>query len=267
MAESVRVEQGEGPIILAMPHSGTHVPDDIFRRLNQRGQKLADTDWHVDLLYEGLGNDYTRVQACFHRYVIDPNRAADDEALYPGQNSTGLVPLVDFNGDTIWHEPPDDIDKVFRLHHFHQPYHRALKAQIERVRRRHGIVLLFDCHSIRSQLPFLFEGRLPDLNIGTHNGRSCDPRLQKAAETICAQSGFSHVVNGRFKGGWTTRHYGQPEKAVHAIQLEIAQRTYLKQEQEPWDFNHEGAKNLRTRLQSLLHRLNETLWEVKEHNE
>lgn len=259
MVNPVVIEEGEGPVLLAMPHSGTFVPPDIFAHLNPIGQALADTDWHVDKLYESLGENCTRVKAQFHRYVVDANRSPDDGNLYPGQNSTGLVPLSDFEGREIWQHPPDKADKAKRLQQFHHPYHQALHAQLARIKKRHGIALLFDCHSIRSEIAFLFEGRLPDLNIGTHDGKSCAVFLQEAAEKICHQSPYTSVVNGRFKGGWTTRHYGRPETGIHAIQLEIAQAIYLQKESAPWEIDPEKLQKLRKILQSLLHTLQEKL--------
>lgn len=236
----VVVERGEGPVILAMPHVGTGVPPVVGDLLNARGRDLADTDWHVDRLYDGLLPGATVVRAEFHRYVIDANRAPDDESLYPGQNTTGLVPATDFEGRPIWVRPVTAAEVTERLELYHAPYHAALVAEIARVKARHGVAILWDCHSIRSRIPFLFEGLLPDLNIGTNGGGTCDPRIEGIAARIAAGSGYSHVVNGRFRGGWTTRHYGRPGDGIHAIQMEIAQSAYLAAETAPWD--HDGAK-------------------------
>ena len=174
----VEVIRGDGPVVLGLPHTGTHVPPAIMAALNPRGQALTDTDWHIHHLYEGLLPGATTVRATFHRYVIDANRAPDGESLYPGQNTTGLVPLTDFDGQPIWSHPPDQADIAARLAACHAPYHAALQAELERVRARHGVALLYDCHSIRSRIPFLFDGVLPDFNIGTDGGVTCDPRLQ-----------------------------------------------------------------------------------------
>ena len=251
----VEVVPGDSPVILGLPHTGTWLPDDIHARLNPRGQVLADTDWHIERLYDGLLPGATTVRATFHRYVIDANRGADDASLYPGQNTTGLVPLTDFDGEPIWITEPDADDIAHRKHQFHGPYHAALADEIARVRARHGVAILYDCHSIRSHIPFLFQGTLPDFNIGTNSGASCDPRLEGAVYDLCAATGRSHVLNGRFKGGWTTRHYGQPGTGVHAIQMELAQSTHLATEAPPFAYDLAKADALRVTLKAILGRL------------
>ncbi len=249
----VEIQQGDSPIVLGLPHTGTYLPDDVVAKLNENGRALADTDWHIDQLYQGLMADVTTVRATFHRYVIDANRAPDGGSLYPGQNTTGLVPLTDFDGNAIWNEPPTEGDIAERQKHFHAPYHAALKAELERVRARHGIAILYDCHSIRSQIPFLFEGTLPDFNIGTNLGTTCAPMIEAAVMQVCEKAqGYSTTSNGRFKGGWTTRHYGQPTQGIHAIQMELAQSTYLSAEAPPWHYDTVKADALRTHLTSIL---------------
>ena len=251
----VEIRQGSSPIILGLPHTGTNVPADIWERLNDEGRKLRDTDWHVDRLYGGLLPEATTVRATFHRYVIDANRDPSGKSLYPGQNTTGLVPLTDFDNQPIWQSggEPNDADVAARLAAFHQPYHAALAGEIDRVKDEHGVAILYDCHSIRSLCPFLFEGRLPDFNIGTNDGASCAPEIEDEARKICAAAaGYSHVVNGRFKGGWTTRHYGSPQRGVHAIQMELTQSTHLETEAPPFAYSEAKAERLRKHLGTLL---------------
>ena len=251
----VEVTPGDSPVILGLPHTGTWLPDDIRARLNARGQVLADTDWHIERLYDGLLPGATTVRATFHRYVIDANRGADDASLYPGQNTTGLVPLTDFDGEAIWLTEPDAADIAHRKAQFHAPYHAALAAEVARVRARHGVAILYDCHSIRSHIPFLFPGTLPDFNVGTNLGTTCDPRIEAAVYDLCVASGRTHVLNGRFKGGWTTRHYGQPGTGVHAIQMELAQSTHLSTEVPPFAYDTAKAEALRVTLRAILERL------------
>lgn len=251
----VLVEQGDSPVILGLPHTGTWLPPEIFARLNARGQMLADTDWHVERLYAGLLPGVTTVRATFHRYVIDANRGPEDESLYPGQNTTGLVPLTDFDGEPIWTEAPDAAEVQRRLAACHAPYHAALAAEIARVKARHGVAILYDCHSIRSHIPFLFPGTLPDFNIGTNLGTTCDPRIEATVRDICAATAYSSVLNGRFKGGWTTRHYGQPGTGVHAIQMELAQATHLASEAPPFAYDEHKAAKLRKPLAEILRAL------------
>lgn len=247
------VTQGDSPIVLGIPHAGTYVPDDIYAKLNENGRKLADTDWHIDRLYDGVLRDATTVTANFHRYVIDANRDPNGASLYPGQNTTTLVPMTDFDSADIWDERPTVADIEVRRIGFHAPYHAALAAELQRVHELHGYVILYDCHSIRSQIPFLFEGTLPDFNIGTNGGRTCAFAVEEATSLICKSAPeYSSVENGRFKGGWTTRHYGQPEQGFHAIQMELAQSTYLSIEAPPWTYDEIKAAKLRSHLTQIL---------------
>lgn len=253
----VKVQEGDSPVILGQPHGGTHVPADIFARLNATGQGLADTDWHIGPLYDGLLDGATVVASNVHRYVIDANRDPGGASLYPGQNTTTLCPLTDFDGRAIWRDgqEPTEEEIAARCEMFHAPYHAALARQIERVRERHGFVLLYDCHSIRSRIPFLFDGTLPDFNIGTNDGTTCTPWIAAAVTDICgAAEGFSTIRDGRFKGGWTTRQYGRPETGVHAIQMELAQAGYMD-EVPPWRFDDTKAGHLRPVLKDILETL------------
>ncbi|MBC2857781.1 N-formylglutamate deformylase [Stappia sp. 28M-7] len=254
----VEIRKGTSPIVLGLPHTGTHVPQEIANRLNARGLELADTDWHIHLLYDGLLDDATTVRATFHRYVVDANRDPAGASLYPGQNTTGLVPETDFDGVPIWKdgEAPTETDVAARREAFHAPYHAALAAEIERVKAIHGVAILYDCHSIRSHIPFLFEGTLPDFNIGTNGGATCHPLIEQATVEVCGGAdGYTSILNGRFKGGWTTRHYGRPADNVHAIQMELAQSTHLASESAPFAYDEAKAGALRVHLKTLLTRL------------
>ena len=249
----VSIIHGKGPIVLAQPHSGTFLPEGLKAQLNPLGRQLLDTDWHVPTLYEGLLPDATTIRANFSRYVIDANRDPEGHSLYPGQNTTELVPTTSFDGEPIWDESPTDDDIAQRIKDYHAAYHAALTSELHRAKQQYGFAVLYDCHSIRSTIPHLFEGRLPDLNIGTNDGASCAPGLTDAALHVCEQqSEFTYVVNGRFKGGWTTRHYGRPSEGVHAIQMELSQRTYLQSETPPFDYDMQGAAALRELLRAIL---------------
>ena len=250
----VHIKKGNSPVILAMPHTGTYIPTHILAKLNANGRKLTDTDWHVDRLYRGLLPNASIVRANFHRYVIDANRDPSGQSLYPGQNTTELCPTIDFDNREIYKKghAPDANEIEMRQLAFHKPYHRAIAAEILRLKQRHKNVVLYDCHSIRSHVPFLFSGQLPDFNIGTNEGTTCAPRLEKLVSDICknAQS-FTSVTNGRFKGGWTTRHYGKPQVGIHAVQMELAQNLYLE-EKPPWKYDPEKAKSTRKVLREVL---------------
>lgn len=251
----IEITQGAGPLVLGLPHTGTDLPPEVALRLNDRGRAIADTDWHIHDLYAGLAADITTVRTPIHRYAIDVNRDPAGESLYPGQNTTTLCPLTDFDGRSIYRAgaEPDTAEIARRLTAYHAPYHAALAAELARVKARHGLAILYDCHSIRSHIPFLFDGTLPDFNIGTNNGQTCDPSIAEAVRRICAAApGYTSVLNGRFKGGWTTRHYGRPAEGLHAIQMELAQSTYLCAETPPWVYDPARAAPLREHLLTIL---------------
>ena len=257
------ISRGNSPLVLGVPHTGPIIPDDIWPDLNENGQMLGDTDWHIHDLFHDLLPDITTVRTLVHRYVIDANRDPDGTSLYPGQNTTELCPTTDFDGRKIYREnrAPDSEMIMERRKQYHAPYHTALQQELDRLRDIHGFVVLFDCHSIRSNIPFLFDGKLPDFNIGTADGTTCARAIETATVAICAQAkGFSHVLNGRFKGGWTTRHYGRPEIGQHAIQMEIAQSTYMM-ESPPWTYDTNKANILKAHLENILATLSQ--WSPK----
>ncbi|MEM6660300.1 MAG: N-formylglutamate deformylase [Pseudomonadota bacterium] len=262
MTMPVEISRGNSPVVLAMPHTGTFIPSTIEAKLNARGSALADTDWHIHTLYDGLLPGATTVRATFSRYVIDANRDPAGVSLYPGQNTTTLVPLTDFDGHDIWDIPPSDKDTAERRDAFHAPYHAALAGELARVKAIHGIAVLYDCHSIRSRIPFLFDGVLPDMNLGTDGGVTCAPEIEAIAHEFAASSPFSTVLNGRFRGGWTTRHYGRPAEGLHAVQMELAQSTYLSQEQSPWAYDADKSAHLRRWLFDILYAIQDTALEL-----
>lgn len=248
------ITRGDGPLVLGLPHTGTDLPDDVAGALNETGGALADTDWHIHRLYDGLAEDVTTVRTTIHRYAIDVNRDPSGASLYPGQNTTGLCPLTDFDGIPIYKEgcEPGAAEVERRRLAFHAPYHAALSAELDRVRVRHGFAILYDCHSIRSEIPFLFDGRLPDFNIGTDGGKTCATGIETAVADICARAGgYTTVRNGRFRGGWTTRQYGRPAEGLHAIQMELAQSTYMTGHA-PWAYDPRRADRLRGHLKTIL---------------
>lgn len=248
------VFEGDSPVILAQPHGGTYLPDDLFNRLNERGQGLDDTDWHIARLFEGLLPEATVVRSNIHRYVIDANRDPAGVSLYPGQNTTTLCPTTDFDGEAIWQsgQEPSGNEILARREKYHAPYHAALANQIARVKAKHGVAILFDCHSIRSKIPFLFDGILPDFNIGTNDGATCHNGIDTTVYDICNKvTNYRTVLNGRFKGGWTTRQYGRPANGVHAIQMEISQRAYMIKGA-PWQYYAGRANALRSVLSEIL---------------
>jgi N-formylglutamate amidohydrolase len=227
-------------LIVNVPHAGTLVPEAVGSRLTLAAHALPDTDWHVEKLYDFAAREgATLMTATQSRYIIDLNRDPSGAALYPGADNTELCPTRTFADEPVYApggEPsPDEVTQRTITHFL--PYHQVLAAEIQRVRAKHGYAVLLDGHSIRSEVPRFFAGRLPDLNLGTATASSCALELQAAATTVLATAaGFTHVVNGRFKGGWITRHYGRPYEHVHALQLEMAQRCYMDEAPPyPWD--------------------------------
>jgi formiminoglutamase len=261
MAEVFHLEPRGGPLILSMPHVGVELIEGLEARLSAAGKALGDTDWRVDRLYDFAGDlDATVIKARLNRLVVDLNRDPSGQSLYPGQATTGLCPETTFDGEPLYleGEAPDADEVAERAARYHAPYHEALAAEIARVKAKHGYALLFDCHSIRSVVPRLFDGELPVFNLGTNDGQSCAPALSRAAaETVGAAEGFSHVLDGRFKGGWITRRYGDPAGGVHAIQMELAQRVYME-EQPPYRYREDLAQAVKPHLRRLLERLIET---------
>jgi formiminoglutamase len=251
--DSVTVTQGSSPLILSMPHPGTGLPPEVAAALNERGRRVEDTDWHMRRLYGfAAAFEPTIVEAQLSRFVIDLNRDPGGASLYPGQATTELVPATTFDGAPIWENPPDVSEIERRKAAYFQPYHQALAAEIERVKARHGYCLLWDCHSIKSVIPRLFEGTLPTLNLGTNSGASAAPGVEAAAVTAMARQPFTQILNGRFKGGWITRHYGRPFEGVHALQMEIALSGYLTDEAAPWTFDETKAAVLQTALSAIM---------------
>ena len=250
----IGLTKGDSPLVLAQPHGGTEIPDAIFSRLSTTGQEREDTDWHITRLYEGLLEQATVINTPIHRYVIDANRDPSGQSLYPGQYTTGLCPTTTFDDRPLYIEgQAPSLDEITdRQRQYHQPYHDVVREQLERVHQRHGYVVLYDCHSIRSVVPCLFDGKLPDLNIGTNDGNSCSQKITLAVENVCAVSSqYSSIFNGRFKGGWTTRHYGKPDAGYHAIQMELSQCSYM-QETHPWQYDTTKAQRLRALLKDIL---------------
>lgn len=221
----LHVERSDGPLILAFPHGGTEIPAELLDGFRSRWWAIRDADWYIPALYEGLA-DATRIRTDISRSVIDCNRDPSGASLYPGQATTGLCPTETFDNDPLYKDG-EGPDIEARRATFHAPYHAAIEAEIARLRAIHPRVVVYDCHSIRSVVPRLFDGELPELNVGTDNGATCDSALSDGVMAACASR--STVLNGRFRGGWTTRHYGRPADGVHAIQMEIAMRAYLRE--------------------------------------
>ncbi|MDO9416678.1 N-formylglutamate deformylase [Pararhizobium sp.] len=250
------IVRGERPLLVSLPHTGTQIPAEIADTLVSLPLALNDTDWWIDTLYDfALHLGATVIRTHISRTVIDVNRDPSGVSLYPGQATTELCPLTSFDGTPLYKPgmEPDAAEIARRQKHWFDPYHAAIAAELARLRENHETVVLYDCHSIRSVIPRLFDGELPVFNIGTNSGASCAPELQHIVETACEQSGFSHVTNGRFKGGWITRNNGRPESGIHAVQMEIACRGYMDEHDayEPAAYDAKRAAPMRAVLEKL----------------
>jgi N-formylglutamate deformylase len=240
MEATYTLHRGTAPLLVSVPHDGSEIPPALAARMTPRARGAPDTDWHVARLYDiarELGASILRPR--YSRYVVDLNRPPDDTSLYPGQNTTGLCPAVQFTGDPVYREgqAPDESEVASRVDTYWRPYHAALVEELQRLRDDHGRAVLWEGHTIRgSALPFLFDGRLPDLNLGTSGGASCSPALQTRLEgVLAAQQDFDWIANGRFKGGYITRHYAAPADGIDAVQLEMSQRLYMDEDTFEWD--------------------------------
>ncbi len=230
MQDVYRFHEGSSPLLVSVPHDGRSIPEEIASRMTAAGKAIPDTDWHVAQLYDFVRDTgASLLVAAYSRYVVDLNRSDSDDVLYPGQLVTGLCPVTTFSGDDIYAGgyAPDAAEKDHRVARFWRPYHEKIREELGRLERQHGYALLWDAHSIPSRVPALFDGELPVLNIGTNDGKSCSADVLEQVVNAAASSGYEHVVNGRFKGGFITRYYGAPDEQVDAIQLEIAQRGYM----------------------------------------
>ena len=254
MTDVFTLHRGNAPLLLSLPHDGSLIPPALAQRMVPAARRAPDTDWHVSRLYAFARELGASILVPRHsRYVVDLNRPEDDVSLYPGQNTTGLCPIVQFSGEPVYLEGqgPDAAEVASRVDTYWRPYHQSLQSELARIRAQHGRAVLWEGHSIRGVVPFLFEGRLPDLNLGTAAGASCSPVLQSRLEAVlAAQDEYDWVANGRFKGGHITRHYGDPGNGMDAVQLEISQRNYMDETSFDWD---EGkAARLQRVLRALL---------------
>ena len=247
--------RGMAPLLVSFPHAGTRIPPELERRMTPAALQRADVDWHLPQLYDfARGMGASLLVARHARHVIDLNRPPEDESLYPGQDVTGLIPLDTFRKEPLYQsgEEPDAAEVRDRVARYWQPYHDALSAELARLRALHGQVVLWEAHSICSVLPRFFAGKLADLNLGTAEGGACAPAVQAAVEAqLAAQTTFAHVSNGRFKGGHITRHYGNPDKCVHAVQLEMCWSCYMA-ERPPYELDAKRVERLSPVLQALV---------------
>lgn len=248
--ELYRYYPGIYPVVVNIPHAGTQIPPMLRERMTDEAAMLPDTDWFVDKLYNFARDMHVHLLVAQNtRYLVDLNRNRHEETLYPGAFNTRVIPRQMFNRNPIYRkgEEPDDLEERERLSAYWQPYHNKLLKILTFCIEQYGRVILLDAHSIKSVVPTLFEGELPELNLGTGGGESCDAELADHLRTICEESGHATVYNERFKGGYNTRHYGRPDAGCHAIQLEMAQRCYMS-EKAPFDYSHHKAADMRNNV-------------------
>lgn len=230
------VHRGDAPLVVSFPHTGTDIPAVFESKLVSPWLSRKDADWWIDRLYDFVRDmGATTVHTSISRTVIDVNRDPSGVSLYPGQATTELCPSTTFDGEPLYKNNaiPDDKEIAERRARYFDPYHAALDAELTRLRGQHKKVALYDCHSIRTVIPRLFDGELPTFNIGTNSGASCDPALAATVQSICAGTEFTHIINGRFKGGYITRRFGNPSGGIHAVQMELACRGYMHEQLGP----------------------------------
>lgn len=259
--EYLTLHRGTAPLLVSLPHDGTAIPGLLAPRMTDAALRVPDTDWHVGLLY-GFAKELgaSMIVPRWSRYVVDLNRPPDGHALYPGRNETALVPVSTFAGESIYLDgrEPTSEEILARVDWYWRPYHSALQNELHRLHDEHGRVVLWDGHSIKSRVPVFFDGQLPDFNLGTVNGASCAPALQQRLMDVLREpargdrdtSDYSHIVNGRFKGGYITRHYGKPADGIDAVQLELAQCTYMHEE--TFEYQPERAVGVQRVIRALL---------------
>jgi N-formylglutamate deformylase len=256
MNDIYTLQRGTAPLLVSLPHAGRTIAAEVAPRLAPRALAVEDSDWHLERLYAFVAEaGASLIVPRFSRYVIDLNRPPEDAPMYPGANNTELCPTRFFSGDALYREgqAPDAAEIERRRARYWRPYHDALREELQRLRDAHGHAVLFDGHSIKSELPWLFEGRLPDLNLGSAGGASCAGSLRDSlAALLEGQDDFTQVVDGRFKGGYITRHYGRPHEGIHAVQLEMAWRCYLADESHPEAYDEREAERVRPLLRRLV---------------
>jgi N-formylglutamate deformylase len=258
MNDVYTLQRGTTPLLISFPHVGTALPADQQHRYTPRALQVEDTDWFLDRLY-GFAADLgaTLIVPRHSRYLIDLNRSSDNRPMYPGQNNTELCPTRHFTGEPLYREgqAPDEGEIQRRVQRYWQPYHDALRDELAALKAAHGHAVLFDAHSIKSELPWLFEGTLPHMNVGTVQGHSCAATLRAAVAAVFeSQTEFSHVLDGRFKGGHITRHFGQPTQGVHTVQLEMCWRAYMD-EAAPYRWHEARAAQVTPLLRRLVQAL------------
>ncbi|MDO8769095.1 MAG: N-formylglutamate deformylase [Burkholderiaceae bacterium] len=262
---SFTLQRGTSAMLVSMPHIGTEIPLELQSAYVPRALAVEDTDWHLARLYDVLPDLGVGVlMPRYSRYVIDLNRPPDDVPMYPGTSNTELCPTHFFTGDVLYQQgyEPTLEERMRRRQAYWQPYHTALNAELQRIKAIYGYALLWDAHSIRSQIPWLFEGTLPSLNIGTAGGASAHPAIAAVLDQVCKTANtVTHVVNGRFKGGYITRHYGDPKNHVHAVQLEMCQELYM-QEVPPFDYDRNKASQIQPLLKKMMVSVLDTCREI-----
>jgi N-formylglutamate amidohydrolase len=249
------------PILVSVPHCGTHIPKDIEDNyLPERITNIDDTDWYVDRLYgfvEGLG--ITMIKANISRWVIDLNRNPESKPLYDdGRVITALTPVTDFNGQPIYaNNGPDNHEVKRRIETYFNPYYTKISNLLAEKRKHHAHVLFFDAHSIRRLVPGIRQEPFPDLILGDADQTSANAELIKTAESVLGNSRFTFQHNDPFKGGNLTRHFGKPSSGVHALQLEMSKVLYMDDSETVYD--KKRAANVQAVLRPLFEQLLETL--------
>lgn len=222
------------PLVISVPHDGAYMAPGMVERMHPYAADCPDRDHLIADVFDFEDLPHTRIKAEYSRYVVDLNRSADGGSLYPGQSETGVCPITGFDDRPLYRtgQEPDSAEVKQRINSYWQPYHDELSRLIKQAKKNFGYCLLIDAHSIDDVVPRFFTGTLPNINVGSFAGQSCDPKYQQIiTDALQRQKQYSWVINDRFKGGYITRLYGQPQNNIHAIQLEHGKSIYAQ------DFN------------------------------
>lgn len=232
------------PILLSVPHCGTEFPQELKGQYKQHLINAPDdTDWFVNRLYDFAASmGITMIHSTFSRWVIDLNRDPESKPLYTdGRIITALCPSTTFAGESIYNDERKEVDQAEvkrRLGIYYAPYHDQLAKKIFELKNKFGKVLLWECHSIRKFVPTVHTEKFPDLILGSNDGKSAAPGIIETTLEHLGKSPFTLKHNHPFKGGYITRHFGNPSENAHALQLEMTKVNYMDDS----ELNYDGAR-------------------------
>jgi N-formylglutamate amidohydrolase len=179
------------------------------------------------------------IYATYSRWVIDLNRDPQSKPLYTdGRIITATCPTTTFLGEPIYQDERLEVgveEMRRRVELYYNPYHLKIQELLNDLKKEFGKVLLWDCHSIRQEVPTIHKEKFPDLILGDADGTSASPGLIEGAISILESKKYSFSHNDPFKGGYITRHFGIPAENQHALQLEMTKVNYMDDRENKYD--------------------------------